>query len=147
MSSRVRTTCRVSVLRARSPFAPRVGMFRVSVKFSSVDGARSILVEALVDTGATLSQLPRSLVEDLGLVPFTRRRFRLADGTLAERDIAPALVTYGDETAHAEVAIGEDAAPIILGVVALETLGYQVDPVRQELVRSPMWLLEAVAGG
>ena len=43
--------------------------------------------------------------------------------------------------AYVNVALGEEGAEITLGAVALEEMGLDVDPKRQELIPSPLWLL------
>ena len=39
----------------------------VDTEISSVDGAQSRVVEAMVDTGATYTFLPRSILRELGI--------------------------------------------------------------------------------
>ena len=69
-------------------------------------------IKLLEDTGAMLSVLPRSLVEELG----------------------------GD-TSAGTVIFGEGDDPSVVGVTALKTLGFQVDPVTGDLKPFEMLLL------
>ena len=50
-------------------------------------------------------------------------------------------MSYGGSVAGVTVVIGEEGDPAIMGVTALESLGYQVDPVTGKLTPSEMLLL------
>ena len=116
-------------------------MFRIQVEFADPEGLRRIVVEAVVDTGSTLCKLPKSLAEDLGLVPTGQRRFRPASGEAVWLDVAPAQVRYEGRTAVLLVAIGADDETTLLGATALELLGFSVDPLNQGLVPTDYWML------
>jgi len=118
-----------------------MGVFRIPADFANPEGTRHIVVEALVDTGATVCQLPRRLAASIGLAPSTRRRFRLASGELVEREVADIRVSLLGDSTRCDCAIGDDAAEIILGSVALEQMGLAVDPGGQQLIPGTMWLL------
>ncbi|MFQ5880385.1 MAG: aspartyl protease family protein, partial [Dehalococcoidia bacterium] len=49
-----------------------MGTFRVTIEVGDPQGERFEAVEALVDTGATYSVAPRSLLERLGVRPHRR---------------------------------------------------------------------------
>jgi clan AA aspartic protease len=88
----------------------------------------------LVDTGATLSWIPREILERLGLAPVSRLPFTLADGRTLERETTAVLLTIGGRKGAVPVAFGEPGEEAVLGATALETLGLVVDPVAQKLV-------------
>ena len=110
--------------------------FSVPVRLSGVNGeaARSIDVEATVDTGSAYTTLPASLLRELGVEPFDRRRFILADGHVVETEIGEARATLGDQSVTTVVAFGEEGSPPLLGAYTLEGLGLAVDPIMQRLV-------------
>ena len=58
------------------------------MEVSSPDGSRWETVDALVDTGASYSQVPGSLPQRLGIVPTDTVEAVLADGRVVE-DLAP----------------------------------------------------------
>ena len=97
-------------------------------------------VRVLVDTGATLSVLPSSLLNRLGILPIERRRFR-GFGGVVERTIGNVNMTYQDSTSGATVIFGSERDTPVMGVTALETLGFEVDPVGEKLNRVEMLLL------
>ena len=90
-------------------------------------------LEFLVDTGALFCQVPRPVLENLGIVPHGTRRFRSFDSRIVERETGTAELRYAGTAAAVEVIFGNEDDIPLLGVVALETLGYQVDPVSGEL--------------
>ncbi len=92
---------------------------------------------AMVDTGATLSLFPASLLERLGIHRIGQRRLRGFSVVLVG-DVGNANLTYDGDTAGVTVVFGEEREPAILGVTALETLGVQVDPVATQLHRVDM---------
>ena len=91
-------------------------------------------VRVMVDTGATISVFPAWLLDRLGIQRIGQQRFRGFGGAVI-RSVGGVAMTYGDVTGVVPVAFGDDDDPAIMGVTALESLGYQVDPVRGELHR------------
>ena len=112
-----------------------MGLFDVKVRLASLSvPSRTEDVSLLVDTGATLSWIPREILERLGVAPLSRLPFTLADGRTLERDVTAVLLTIDGRKAAVPVAFGEPGEEAVLGATALETLGLMVDPVGQKLV-------------
>ena len=65
-----------------------MGTFRVRVEVGDPAGERYEAVEAVVDSGATYTALPATLLRGFGVVPHARATFVLADGRQVEREIA-----------------------------------------------------------
>lgn len=91
-------------------------------------------LDALVDTGATYTWVPRDTLERLGVAPAFRREFETADGRIIQRDMAEVPVRLNGEMHFSLVAFGDEGTMPLLGVVTLETFSLGVDPVRQRLV-------------
>lgn len=91
-------------------------------------------IELLVDTGATLSWIPRSLLVSLGVKSTSRLAFQLADGRTLEREVGGLLFTIDGRTVPIPVAFGEPGEEPVLGATALEALGFAVDPVTKKLI-------------
>ena len=91
----------------------------------------------LVDTGAFDSLVPRARLEAIGLKPKGRREYTLADGTRINLEITTADLEFEGEVVGGTIAYGEDGAEPLLGVTALESGGFEVDPRNQELKRLP----------
>lgn len=98
------------------------------------DPSRQTEVELLVDTGATLSWVPRDILDPLGAPPLGRRPFLLADGRHVERETAGVVMRLDAAQALVTVVAGEQGDGRLLGATALETLGYTVDPIARRLV-------------
>ena len=64
-----------------------MGSFRFSIAIGDPQGQEYEPIDALVDTGATYTTLPGSLLRRLEVVPHERAEFELADGSILERDI------------------------------------------------------------
>jgi clan AA aspartic protease len=112
-----------------------MGMFEVKVKVASLaDPETAEEVSLLVDTGATLSWIPRALLEKLGVKSVSRLPFSLADGSTLERDTTAVLLTIDGRKAGVQVAFGEKGEEAVLGATSLEGLGFMVDPVGERLV-------------
>ena len=100
----------------------------------SADGERMETVDALVDTGASYSLFPRSMLERLGIVPIGQRGFEQADGSVIYRDIGRALLRINDDEDVQRVIFGEDDAEPLIGAGTLQGFLLLVDPVMEELV-------------
>jgi clan AA aspartic protease len=114
-----------------------MGSFRVPLYIAHPRGGPAHRVDALVDTGATYTWVPRGVLERLGIEPHQQRRFVLADGREVLYDVAWATVRIGDMSEPTIVVFGDpDSAPL-LGVVTLEEFGLGVDPINRRLVPVP----------
>ena len=67
--------------------------------------------------------------------------FETASGQVIYRDIGYAWFRYNGRQALSPVVFGEEADASLLGVVTLETLRMEVDPVRNEIrpIRGKMY--------
>ena len=121
-----------------------MGMFEVKVKLTNLAApGRAEEVSLLVDTGTTLSWVPREVLNRLGATVFSRLPFELADGRRLECDITTVLLTVDGRKAPVPVAFGE-AGEAVLGATALESLGLLVDPVAQKLIPRNLRMLRAL---
>ncbi len=97
-------------------------------------------VEAIVDTGAIYSVVRRDILEQLGVKPVERRRFR-AFGGYVERDVGEVGMVLMGRRRIVPVIFGEDGDPAVIGVTALEIFGLEVDVVRGTLKEAELLLL------
>lgn len=86
------------------------------------------------DTGATLTVLPKMLLERLGVAVQGEREFRLADGRTMRRGVGEVRIRVNGDAVTTRVVFGEPEDAALLGVTALEELGLMVDPVARRLV-------------
>jgi hypothetical protein len=93
-----------------------MGMFEMKVKLANIaapDQAEE--VSLLVDMGATLSWIPRTVLEKLGV-----KAFSLADGSRLERDTSAVLLTVDGRKGAVQAAFGEPGEEAVLGATSLE---------------------------
>jgi clan AA aspartic protease len=99
--------------------------------------SRSWTGRVLVDTGATDTFLPASVLRKLGVKPMGRRSYELADGTEQELRIGFGVIEILGRAAGATLVFaGEDEEPLLGGTV-LESAGFWIDPRREQLVPRP----------
>ena len=107
------------------------------------DPQRSWTGKFLVDTGAFDSLVPRSHLKAIGLKPKGHRQYVLAGGKSIAFDITTADIEFEGEIVGGTIVYGDEDAQPLLGVTALESGGFEVDPRNEELKRLPAVLLKA----
>jgi clan AA aspartic protease len=118
-----------------------MGTFCYQIEVGTSRGGPFIPVDAVVDTGATYSQIPRPVLQRLGIDPITRRDFTTADGTTTSREIAELYVRLDGQVRSTICVIGEAGMPALLGAYTLEGFGLTADPVNRRLVETELSLL------
>ena len=111
-----------------------MGTFQVTIEVGDPEGQRYESVEALVDSGATYTTMPGSLLRRLGVSPHSKRTFLLADGTRIERDFGRTWVSLHGEHDISPVVFGDEGAMPLLGALTLEVFSLGIDPVNQRLI-------------
>ncbi len=123
-----------------------MGTFRVTIEVGDPQGQRWQPVEALVDTGATYTWLPASLLRSLGVTPSLRFPFILADGRRIEREMAETKVRIDGQERTTLVVFGDEGTEALLGAYTLEGFGLAPDPLNRRLVPVPGLLMAAGRG-
>ncbi len=116
-----------------------MGTFSVTIEIGDSQGQRYERVEALVDTGSSLSVVPASLLQRLGVSSIGREPFRLADKRRVQMEIGETRVRVDGRGVMTLVVFGPEDQ-YILGAYALEGLRLAADPVGRRLVPVD-WLL------
>lgn len=96
---------------------------------------RRVEVEALVDTGATYPALPKDMIEKLGLTFLREVDGEVAGGHAKLRLYGLAIVQIEDRIAGCPVIERPKGTSPVIGVVALEQMGFRVDPVTGRLIK------------
>ena len=124
--------------------APEIRAIHVDVTLSNpTDRSRSWTGPLLVDTGATNSVVPRPILGTIGVVPEGRKTYELADGTEVQMDIATIRIALMGELTAGLVVFGRADAEPLLGVTALESVGVEVCPRNQQLIKRSAVRLKA----
>lgn len=111
--------------------------FRVPIEIGNLAAAHFDQLEALVDTGATYTWVPREILERLGVEPEQERPFVLANGDQVTYGIAWIRVRINGRTQPTIAVFGEAESEPLLGVVTLEEFGLAADPVNRRLMPVP----------
>jgi predicted aspartyl protease len=109
-----------------------MGHVWVSARIGSVDLSRVVEVKALVDTGATLTVVPRSLAGEIGLVITGKSRVETGAGVL-EVDRSRAWVEVEGRGEVVPVLVSDIIDKVLIGVTTLEVLELEVDPLTGRL--------------
>ncbi|MYC35899.1 MAG: hypothetical protein F4X66_03155 [Chloroflexi bacterium] len=118
-----------------------MGTFYWPLEVSSPDGSRWETVSALVDTGASHTVLPASMLRRLGVVPFRTVLYRIGDGRRVEREIGETKTRVNGLQATSIVVFGDEDIPPLLGAHTLQGILLVVDPVEERLVPTDALLL------
>ena len=113
-------------------------LLKVRDKDLKADEVRVLEIDdALVDTGATMLSMPKSLIKRLGLKMFTSRRMRIARGTAMFKIYDAVRLTIQDRFCTIDVSEVPEDCPVLIGQVALEMLDFVVDLKRHKLIGNP----------
>jgi len=109
--------------------------------YNPLDEEKGVEVEFLVDTGAVYSLIPEDKLKEINVEPRRKRKFRQASGQEITREVGEARFRYGEYEGISPVIFGRKNDRPLLGVVTLEVLGLEVDPVSRMLKPTPLLLL------
>ena len=105
---------------------------------SLFDPAKSVEVEAVIDTGATMLVLPQDIVEELNLRKMREVKVRYAN------DKAEVKPIYGVVTVEIQGRAGEfnvlgepEGSQPLVGQVVLEQLDFLVEPTTRKVMPNP----------
>ena len=113
-----------------------MGSFRVDVEIENParPGERRLVRSVLVDTGAELSWVPKSVLESLGVEQNRKWYFRQADGTVLERWTGIVVMSVAGKRTGDDVVFGEPGDLALLGSRTLEGLNVRIEPLTKQLV-------------
>jgi len=120
-----------------------MGTFREKVKIANPSNGISQEIEMVVDSGATYSQVPSSLLTRLKIDRKYKRKLKIAIGKVVERDAGEISLSIKDETLTTLVIFGDEGSEPLLGAVSLEQFGLAIDPVNKTLLPVPELMLSA----
>jgi len=120
-----------------------MGFVKVRVKIGNPEKPGvSKEVELIADTGAIYTVVSKKVLEELDIRKRGKRKFKLANGRVVEREVGIIEIEVKKTVAYTTVFFGEESDTQVLGVTALEELGMQVDPITGELKPMELLLLE-----
>ena len=111
-----------------------MGTFSVTIAVGGLEGQRFEELEAPVDTGATTTVVPASIMKGLGITSTKRQTFEYANGAQVELDMAQAIIKVEGKETITWVIFGEEAGDALLGAYTLEGVFLGVDSYNQRLI-------------
>ena len=117
-----------------------MGLIRVPITLEGKKGKAS--VTASVDTGASITIVPRLIAEKLGLTSFKSMTVQLADGQVKKMPVSMAIVNRRHRSVPSSVFI-VPTGEVLLGAETLELLDVTVDPKRRRLKMGKHFALKA----
>ena len=116
------------------------GTFYADFTLRSPDGAHSRTLNGLVDTGASYTRVPASILEELGIARFETRTFSLADGSRREFALGLAEMELDGRARMVYVIFGAEKGQAVLGSMALFAFGLAADAKNRKLIPGELTL-------
>ena len=101
------------------------------------EAVRSIEVEALADSGATMLCLKQNVIEQLGLPFLEEKRAGTANGVVMRKIYDGAKMTLKGRTATFDVMEVPDDCPNLIGQIPLERLDFVLDLLGRQIIPNP----------
>lgn len=102
------------------------------------DQIRTVEVDGLVDTGATMLVIPKKIADELGVPEQRRTTVRYGDERRARRRVVgPIRVTVCNRFSNFDAIVEERAKEPLIGQVVLEVLDLVVNPQERTLMPNP----------
>ena len=111
-----------------------MGTFSIEIGVGGPGRDRWVTVDALVDTGATMTSMPGSVLRSLGVEPMAKKVFQFAQGEVRTMEVGQTWVRFQGQEIITQVLFNDEGTPPLLGALALEGALMGVDPVAQRLI-------------
>ncbi len=111
-----------------------MGTFNIEIGIGDTERSRWTTLDALVDTGASITAAPASVLRELGVEPIMRQRFRSAHGAAREMEVGYTWIRVDGKEALTQVLFNDEGSTPLLGAMTLEAVYMAVDPVYKRLI-------------
>ena len=111
-----------------------MGTFTMQIAIGGPQRCRWTPLDALVDTGASISSAPASVLDDLGVIPLVKQNFRFGQGEVRSMDVGQTWIRVEDREVITLVLFNEEGTQPLLGALALEGVFMGVDLVGKMLL-------------
>lgn len=116
-----------------------MGHIWVEVEISNLDKTKNKRIKGIVDTGATLTTLPRTLAEELGIQVFSKDQVETGSGCIYIEK-GRAIISIGKKEDIQTVRISDIIDKVLIGCVTMETLGLKANPLTGKIEEAPLML-------
>ena len=105
---------------------------------SLFDPRKSVEVEVVIDTGATMVVLPKNLVNELGLEKIEDVRVKYADGRIERKEVYGGVkLELKGRTGIFDVLAEDEGTQPLIGQIVLERLDLIIEPSARKLIPNP----------
>lgn len=111
-----------------------MGTFTMKIDIGDPQRDRWIPMDALVETGASISSAAASVLYELGVTPLIKQNFRSGQGDVRSMDVGQTWIRVEDREVITLVLFNEENSQPLLGALALEGVFMGVDPVGKRLL-------------
>ena len=106
--------------------------------YLSEDQIHQIQVSALVDSGASMLTIPRSLARLLNLQKMDEVQTELANGEVMQAEVVgPIEVRFANRRASVDAVVIEAETEVLLGAIPMQGMDVMIDPKRERLIVNP----------
>ena len=117
-----------------------VGTFSADFVLWNADQTAARSLNGLVDTGASYTMIPASILEELGIAREDTETFNLADGSRRAYDLGIARLELAGKRRPVAVIFGPENAGILLGALTLEVFALAADAKYRRLIPAVLTL-------
>ena len=111
-----------------------MGTFTVSIEIGDPEKQRWSELTALVDTGASITSAPASILHELGVSPMVKQSFKFGQGEVRHMDVGQTWIRVEGREIVTLVLFNDEGTTPLLGAMALEGIFMGVDPHAKKLV-------------
>ena len=106
--------------------------------YLSADQIHQVQVSALVDSGASMLTIPRSLARLLNLQKMDEVQTELANGEVMQAEVVgPIEVRFANRRASVDAVVIEAETEVLLGAIPMQGMDVMIDPKRERLIVNP----------
>jgi len=110
----------------------------VRAGYINPEQVNQIRVLALVDSGASMLAIPRSLSQRLQLAKLDEVNTELANGEVMQADVVgPIEVRFQNRKTIVNAVVVEADTDVLLGAIPMQSMDVMIDPKREQLIVNP----------
>ena len=121
-----------------------MGTFHKQIEIGALGSSQFVQLDALVDTGASFTVVPRDVLARLGVQATESDSFVLADGSQRQYDMAWVQVRIDSRVELSLCVFGESGSGALLGAFTLEAFRLGVDALNHRLIPTPAYLTKVM---
>ena len=111
-----------------------MGTFYISIDLGDEQGTSWRTLDALVDTRASTTSVPASVLHELGVRPVSTEWFGFAQDEVQELPVGYTWIRFAGKEQITQVTFNAEGTSPLLRALALEGAYMAVDPVGQRLI-------------